>query len=126
MSVFVYEVGTGDFFVLQAGSNQLFKLERGYSGSQSKGKKNDVSAESHIGAGPIPRGLWFVETRRETPTPASWPLRFVEGSGGARGRTGIMVHGDSRAAPGDASIGCIILTRSTREKLRRGDVIFAI
>lgn len=33
------------------------------------------------------------------------------------GRAGFLIHGESRANPGNASEGCIILGRTTRESI---------
>jgi hypothetical protein len=33
------------------------------------------------------------------------------------GRTGFLIHGDAVHAPGTASEGCVILSRTTREQI---------
>ena len=60
--------------------------------------------------GPIPCGLWDIcgppySTKTHGPyvlrlEPEKWTVTF--------GRTGFLMHGDSKQNPGDASEGCII------------------
>jgi hypothetical protein len=89
----------------------------GYSGTGA-GKNNPVM-QNVPNVGPIPRGNWTItgppaDTRdhgpcvlRLEPTPET----------DTRGRSGFLIHGDSKAQPGTASHGCIILPRAVREQL---------
>jgi hypothetical protein len=44
-------------------------------------------------------------------------MRLTPQGHNAHGRTGFLIHGDSRRNPGNASEGCIILNRSAREAI---------
>lgn len=92
-------------------------LAVGYSG---KGlDKNNPLDEAVKGLGPIPVGIYNmvlppVDTDTHgpcviwlTPDPANDML----------GRSGFGIHGDSFTHMGDASEGCIILSRSAREQM---------
>lgn len=89
----------------------------GYSGAGDG--KNSPVLESVHNVGPIPRGTWTIsgppiDTTEHGPfvlqlTPATDTNTY--------GRSGFLIHGDSKTAPGTASKGCIILPRNVRERI---------
>lgn len=91
-------------------------LAHGYSGSPEH--KNNPLSQQVQGAGPIPRGVYWIGEPRDTPLhgPFVLPLIAVNGTN-LFGRSGFLIHGDSREHPGTASHGCIILDRATRERI---------
>lgn len=87
---------------------------QGYSGF-GRGK-NNPDYQSVPDIGPIPRGFYNLLEPRDTDThgPYVLPLEpFKENQ--MFGRSGFLIHGDSKQHPGEASHGCIILPRVVRE-----------
>jgi hypothetical protein len=92
-------------------------IATGYSGA-GRGK-NRTDYESVPDVGPIPRGQWSIVslTIEETPHgPYVLHLAPCENTN-TFGRSGFLIHGDSKTAPGEASKGCIILPRNVRERI---------
>ena len=89
----------------------------GYSGFDDG--KNNPAMQAVPDVGPIPQGDWIisgppVNTAEHGPfvltlSPAAGTNTF--------GRSGFLMHGDSIAAPGTASKGCIIMPRTAREQV---------
>ncbi len=94
----------------------------GYSGHADG--KNSPDHQATRGVGPIPRGRWRItEMIPRYGTHGPFVLRLQPEPGTETwGRAGFLIHGDSVAAPGTASLGCIVLPRPVREALwRSGD-----
>lgn len=90
----------------------------GYSGHGSG--KNNPDMQSAPRAGPIPAGRYAIGKPYDTTAHGPHVLRLTPLDGtDTFGRSGFLIHGDSRARPGTASIGCIILDRATREAIAR-------
>ena len=89
-------------------------LCRGYAGFE-EGKNNPAMQTVHD-VGPIPQGRWTMTAMMDLPAngPRCIRLRPKEGTL-TWGRDGFLIHGDSAAAPGRASHGCIIIGRLQRE-----------
>ena len=86
----------------------------GYAG-RGRGR-NSPAHEAVRSVGPLPRGFYRVTTPRTDPRlgPLAfplWPMRVTE----MLGRSGFYIHGDSAKNPGNASHGCIVLSRQARE-----------
>jgi len=69
--------------------------------------------------GPIPQGDWTING---PPVNAAehglYVLRLGPKDGTETfGRTGFLMHGDSKSAPGTASQGCVIMPRTVREQV---------
>lgn len=89
----------------------------GYSGA-AQGKNNPVF--EHVpNVGPIPHGDWTItgppaDSRDHGP----YVLHLEPGQTTETfGRSGFLIHGDSKEHPGSASLGCIILPRGVREEV---------
>lgn len=105
-------------------SGQLFRnkeeIGNGYSGYEDG--ENDPHYENVENVGPIPKGFYNIvflgDTKDHGPfvlklTPSRWNKMF--------GRSGFLIHGDSKEHPGTASHGCIILPRNIRELIKNSD-----
>ena len=111
---YVYEQATGHMFAREDGLNDL--LATGYSGSEADGGKNNPDKQCESDIGPIPRGTYSIGDPFAGPSPFS--LRLTPAPGNEMcGRSGFLIPGDSIAAPGTASHGCIILPRPVRERI---------
>lgn len=109
-------------YVYHQRSGQLFHGEAlvatGYSGFGEH--KNKPESQDRVGLGPIPQGVYWIGKEREHDTghgPVVLPLIPVTPGTETFGRSGFLIHGDSREAPGAASHGCIILAREVRENI---------
>lgn len=88
----------------------------GYSGG-GKGK-NEPKHEALAFVGPIPRGKYVIGEPYDSPQgvgPFALPLTPTEHI--ALGRVNFLFHGDSINDPGNASMGCIIQDRVTRQRI---------
>lgn len=89
----------------------------GYSGAGDG--KNNPNMQDVRNVGPIPEGDWTIDgppinTENHGPyvlllNPTAETETF--------GRSGFLMHGDSKEHPGGASEGCVILPRAVREKV---------
>jgi hypothetical protein len=90
-------------------------VSTGYSGA-SEGK-NNPAMDNVLNIGPIPRGDWTiagppVDSKDHGPYVLKLnPAPSTE----TYGRTGFLMHGDSKEHPGGASHGCVVLPRAVRE-----------
>ena len=89
----------------------------GYSGA-GLGKNNPV-LENVPDVGPIPQGHWTIGGPPvDTANHGPYVLKLnPEGGTETFGRSGFLMHGDSKEHPGCASHGCVILPRSVREQV---------
>lgn len=87
----------------------------GYSGHLQG--RNAPELDSHPNIGPIPRGEWvIIGPPFNSPSHGPYALRLQPAPDTQTyGRSGFLIHGDSRSAPGFASLGCIILTLRIRQ-----------
>jgi len=86
----------------------------GYAGAGAG--KNNPAMQSDIDVGPITQGFYTIGApiNSEDHGPFAMPL-LPAATNQMFGREGFMMHGDSIVHPGDASEGCIIMPRATRE-----------
>jgi hypothetical protein len=82
--------------------------------------KNNPALQEDIGVGPIPQGYWRIgqpyDSQSHGPRVMSLtPLAATD----TFGRTAFLMHGDAvdPARAGDASRGCIILSRPVRDEV---------
>lgn len=89
----------------------------GYSGAGA-GKNNPV-LQNVPNVGPIPQGDWTIAgPPANTADHGPYVLTLNPTVGTETfGRTGFLMHGDSKEHPGCASHGCIILPRAAREQV---------
>lgn len=111
-TMFTYEQSTG--LLAQDGK----RLAIGYAGS-GVGKNNPLYEMIHD-VGPIPRGLYDIGRpfNSDDHGPVVLPLTPRHA---AFGRSGFLIHGNGVTNPGEASHGCIILDRPTREIIAVGE-----
>ena len=115
-----YDQSTGTFTIwspIDDGGNERCVYEcSGYAGRGDH--KNRSASECRVGEGPLPRGVYRVGVPTEHPRlgDLAFPL-YPFGSNRMCGRSGFYIHGDSRRNPGNASHGCIILSRPGREAI---------
>jgi hypothetical protein len=109
--MWTYDIGSGRLYADGGGLVGV-----GYSGVPEF--KNDYGAGSLVDQGPIPSGLYTIGAPVDTETHGPYVLPLTpDPSNQMFGRSGFLIHGDSIAAPGTASKGCIILARDVREKI---------
>ncbi|MEA5114710.1 MAG: DUF2778 domain-containing protein [Geobacteraceae bacterium] len=84
---------------------------KGYSGHS--GYCNQCWAEDRKNEGPIPRGRYTIGAANGNKGP--YTMRLTPVGHQAHGRTGFLIHGDSRQFPGAASTGCIVLPYHARK-----------
>lgn len=98
-------------------SRHGMKISDGYSGHGDG--KNNPEMQDVKNIGPIPRGKYrVVGSPFKHPHTGVYTLRLAPDRENMMfGRDGFMIHGDSRAHPGQASEGCIVLARWVRERI---------
>ena len=88
----------------------------GYSGFGQA--KNDPASQRLEGLGPIPQGVWRMGPLSTNEVHGPLAITLIPSMGtDTFGRSGFLVHGDSREAPGEAIHGCIIINREVREEM---------
>lgn len=91
-------------------------VARGYAG-HGDGKNNPLK-EAAPGIGPVPHGRWFIGPPHDSPNTGPYTMDLTPAPGtDAHGRSLFRIHGESIADPGNASHGCIIVSRQAREML---------
>jgi hypothetical protein len=95
-------------------------VQTGYSGKGDA--KNDPDQQCVVDMGPIPRGLYTIQPAVTDPIlgPVAIPLD-PDASNNMCGRSGFFIHGDNVSDPGNASQGCIIMQRTTRDQVNGSD-----
>ena len=102
-----YKQSTGEMSL----NGEVFAI--GYSG-KGIGKNNPVM-QYEKGIGPVPEGKYNLSEAFYHPHKGPVCIRLHPVSQAQmHGRSGFLIHGDSRAHPGEASEGCIILNKTTR------------
>lgn len=89
----------------------------GYSGAGPG--KNNSALQTVPNVGPIPQGDWtIIGPPINTDEHGPYVLRLKPEAGTQTfGRSGFLMHGDSKESPGSASHGCVILPRTIREQV---------
>jgi hypothetical protein len=116
-----YNISTGEL----RDENGLIVGE-GYSG---KGNcKDDATACELHNLGPIPPGIYSMGEPEDTVTHGPFVIPLTPSPENTMyGRSGFLMHGDSIIAPGTASDGCIIMSRTTRERAaQEGDHLLKV
>lgn len=119
MSEATYEIRSGRFTIFTPADDAPGTWRAVYevTGYAGRGRcRNNPSCETISRRGPIPRGVYrvhhLVGVRRFGPV--VFDLQPVS-TNQMHGRSGFLIHGDSAQHPGNASSGCIILSREARE-----------
>lgn len=96
------------------------EIAEGYSGAGPG--KNNGAMQGVPDVGPIPIGEYEIGQPfdSETHGPVCMHLSPIDGTD-TLGRGGFLIHGDSIAAPGTASKGCVILPRPVRVQIGASD-----
>jgi hypothetical protein len=88
-------------------------LTTGYSGGGAG--KNNPLAQFEKDIGPIPCGYYTIDDPIDTTEHGPYALPLIpDESNDMGGRSGFMLHGDSKLNPGHASEGCIIANQPNR------------
>lgn len=88
----------------------------GYSGA-GLGKNNPAMQNVHD-VGPIPEGRWTIGTPVNTRDHGPFAMSLIpDPSTVLFDRSAFLIHGDSFNHPGNASEGCIIMSRDVRERI---------
>lgn len=87
----------------------------GYSGKDIG--KNNPKMENVKNNGPIPKGRYTIGSAYTHPHKGTITMKLTPNGHFMYGRTNFLIHGDSRAHPGNASEGCIILPRNIRHRI---------
>ena len=87
----------------------------GYSGFAHA--RNNPEHEQARGLGPIPRGDYMIGPPRYSKTVGPVAMYLWPVGHNAHGRSALMIHGDNKT--NTASRGCVILGRSTRERIAK-------
>jgi type VI secretion system (T6SS) effector TldE1-like protein len=110
-----YSQSTGDLF---NADGEL--VDTGYAGKGNA--KNDPDQQCVADMGPIPRGYYAIQPGINHPKLGPVALRLEPDAGNNMcGRAGFFIHGDKVSDPGNASEGCIIMKRTTREAVDRSN-----
>lgn len=119
--MFVYRQATGEIY---AGDGTL--LGKGYAGADHGKNRPDFQHSPNVG--PIPQGRYHVGAPQDTETHGPFVLSLTPWDENQMyGRSGFLIHGDSKTAPGTASQGCIVLDRAIREKIAaNGDMTLMV
>ena len=119
MTIAFYEQKTGRFVICDyddGGVERAVYETVGYSGRGAH--KNNPESQHVRRLGPIPRGVYDIYGPFDHPRLGRLCFDLVFHFGNRMfGRSGFMIHGDSKRKPGDASSGCIILHRAAREAI---------
>lgn len=87
----------------------------GYSG-RGPGRNNPM-LENVRNVGPIPRGRYRIGPQRTHPSKGPITMTLTPVGHAAHGRNHFLIHGDSNRHPGDASEGCIVISRAVRQAI---------
>ena len=108
--MWIYAQSTGRLY-----SPDGLKQVIGYSGAGQG--KNNPTLEAIRNVGPIPRGMYVIGEAYESKRVGHHAIPLYPHNHTALTRTDFRIHGDSISAPGTASNGCVILSRSCRERI---------
>lgn len=119
--MWVYEQLTGKLT-----HNDKF-VAKGYSGN-GHGLNNPLF-QNVKGVGPLPQGSYIISEPYDSPTRGKFCMRLLPQPGTETyGRGDFLIHGDSIEFAGlmQASHGCIILDRATRQKIYDSDDVLLV
>src|SRR5947209_13197106 len=111
--MWTYKQSTGE---MKNGDGKVIAI--GYSGHLQG--KNNPDLQSQHEVGPIPQGMWTVlGPPVDTTSHGPYVLHLhPDPDTNTFGRSGFLIHGDTKVHPGMASLGCIILLHDARQTSR--------
>lgn len=113
------QVAAADQWVYKQSTGELLLgdkvVGKGYSGNGEG--LNHPDKESVRDVGPIPAGNWSVSDSFTHKTKGPVVMRLTPDGHSAQGRDGFLIHGDNSKMDQSASNGCIVLTKSLRQKI---------
>ena len=88
----------------------------GYAGRGAGFNNPDLQ---HVkGIGPLPEAVYDIQSPRDSSVAGPYVLPLVPQMGSeVFGRSSFQIHGDSIATPGEASHGCVVVGRATRQAI---------
>lgn len=104
----VYDPSTGQLFAPWG-----TMIETGYSGTGEG--RNNPAMQFVKNVGPIPEGTYIIGAERDDVKLGPYAMPLFPCHANTEGRSGFYIHGDN--VRHDASHGCIILSRATRERI---------
>lgn len=88
----------------------------GYAGREAG--MNNPDLQHMKGIGPLPEAVYDVQAPRDSEVTGPYSMRLLPHMGSEMyGRSSFAIHGDSKAAPGQASHGCIVVGRAFRQSI---------
>lgn len=107
--MWLYEQSTG-----KLSSTQSPFVAFGYSGASAG--KNNPAMQSVRELGPIPQGIYAIGAPFDSIEHGPFAMRLAPDAANEMfGRSGFLMHGDSRQHPGCASLGCIVIALAARQ-----------
>ena len=92
----------------------------GYAGNGDG--KNNPAMQNVEGIGPLPRGRYTIGPAYDHPHLGPVTMNLTpDPANEMYGRSEFRIHGDSKAAPGTASKGCIVQNHSVRDAINASD-----
>lgn len=111
-----YEQKTGRLLYLASDEATAERVAIGYSGA-GEGKNNPAMQDVH-NVGPLPVGKYEIGEPTDTKTHGPYVLHLTPDPANEMfGRGSFLIHGDSVVNPGTASEGCMIFSRTIRERI---------
>lgn len=113
-----YRQSTGELQRTITDGNCLTVEHVGFGYSGNGDGKNCCAWESVHNHGPIPQGIYTISPAFTHIAKGVLSMNLIPAKQtNTFGRSGFMIHGDSREDPGNASHGCIVLNRPLRQQL---------
>lgn len=79
---------------------------------------NNPDMQDVKGIGPLPEAVYAIHAPRNSSVTGPFALDLIPQVGSELyGRSSFQIHGDSKASPGEASHGCIVVGRNIREQI---------
>lgn len=109
--MWTFQQSTG--LMIDPNGNPMDTPPPGYSGNITG--KNNPDAQDQHDVGPLPRGRYTIGPAYQSPKCGPLTMNLEPDPANQMfGRNAFRIHGDSVAAPGTASDGCIIQNHNTR------------
>jgi hypothetical protein len=111
-----YEQKTGRLLHYENDEATAERVAIGYAGA-GEGKNNPAMQDVQ-NVGPLPVGKYTIGEPSDTKTHGPYVLHLTpDPENEMFGRSGFLIHGDSVVQPGTASEGCMIFSRTVRERV---------